>query len=175
MSRGKNGKTRIEYDDHEAHVTVLFEQIGKHVLESRFDANGGILDQKIIQRMAFVDEVSNGFLKGIGASDIAEQEYTDVVLQKDCPKCGSSPLTRYLDTLSHPDEAPVMPLYVCSKCSSKSYHLTDTYLKNLVSTNKSLFDEKELSQLGKDERGFMGELRAYIIRIFASKRIMHIE
>jgi hypothetical protein len=68
-----------------------------------------------------------------------------------------------------------MPLYSCTGCSTKSYYLTRDYLEYLVDNNNSMFEAAELSELSKDKNAFMSELEAYIIRIFASKKIMCIK
>lgn len=175
LSRSMHGKARIEYSDKGGKAVVIFEPVGNYVLESRFDDHGFITDQKLLKNGQSVDQVIKGFVGGIGASEIIDEEYRDVTLQKECPKCGGSPLTRYMDTVLYPKEAPVMPFYICGKCKEKSYYLTDAYLRNLVTSNKELFDDAELSQMQKDEAAFMKELRAYIIRIFASQRIMYIK
>jgi hypothetical protein len=53
--------------------------------------------------------------------------------------------------------------------------MTDEYLDYLISSNPELFGKGELDEFRKDKEKFMGELRRYIISIFASKRIKSIE
>ena len=172
VSKNSLGKVRIDYGKGGSNTTVLFEPIGKNTLESRFDPIGSITSQRLIGS-GDTGRVAEDFIAGMYA-EIADGEYSDVTLQKECPKCGGEPLARYIDTLPSPTEAPVMPFYMCSKCGTKSYYLTEEYLKSLVNENRELFAESELSELGRDEGAFIQELGAYIIRIFASQRIMRI-
>ncbi len=173
MAISGTGRVRIDYDDCGARSTVLFEPVGDNVLESRFDKTGSITNQRLIG-IKDTRRAAEDFVVGIGA-DVEMQQYREVTLQKECPKCGNMPLSRYIDTLQSTAKAPVMPLYLCGRCNTKSYYLTDEYLGNLVRDNKALFNASELSELGRDEKTFMEELRAYIIRIFASQRIMNIK
>lgn len=90
-----------------------------------------------------------------------------------CTKCGNLGLYRELDLVS-PDrirEVPVMPIFICKKCSQKHYSLTDEYLKYLVLSNKQLFESAELKEIDTDLESSINTLKEYIIRIFASKRI----
>jgi hypothetical protein len=173
MATSSTGKVRIDYDDCGVMATVLFEPVGDHTLESRFDRIGSVTDQRLIDSND-VRRAAENFVVSMGA-DAEIRQYREVTLQKECPGCGNAPLSRYIETLRSPTKAPVMPLYVCGRCGTKGYHLTDEYLGNLVHGNMSMFDASELSELGKDEKAFMEELRAYIIRIFASQRIMNIK
>ena len=175
VSRGK-GKAKIEYALNGSKRLALFEGIGSCILQTTFDDCGSILDQALLKSDGRnMEQVSNGFLAKLGASKVAEGSFSEIKLQRPCPKCGSAPLTRYLDTKLYPLEVPVMPLYVCGSCKAKSYYMTDDYLRRLVQSSRALFSEEELSQLGRDENAFVNELRANIIRIFASKRIMHVK
>ncbi len=114
-------------------------------------------------------------LKEANVSETKEAQYSDVKFSKPCPKCGQYELLRYVDAFAGKSDAPIMPLYHCNNCNTKSHHLTNEYLEYLVENNAALFDDKETSELSKDRSAFMTELKGYIIRIFASKKIMSIE
>ncbi len=163
----------MEYENDGAKIIVLFEPVNSNTLESRFDPIGSIINQRLIKGDD-TSGIAKDFVAGMGV-DAVKGEYRDVVLQKACPSCGNTPLSRYIDTMFSIKEVPVMPLYLCGKCNTRSYYLTDEYLKNLVKDNSVLFEETELAEMSKDEGTFMTELRAYIIRIFASQRVMQIK
>ncbi len=170
------GKIRVDYLCNDGRQVILFESISSGMLQTKFDESGSILDQVLLKPDGrSIEQVSNGFIAEIGATNIVDGKYSEIKLQRHCPKCGSMPLTRYLDTKRYPVDVPVMPFYICQGCKEKSYYMTDDYLKRLVKSNKSLFSEDELSQMAKDENAFINELRANIIRIFASKRIMYVK
>lgn len=173
VSKGDNGKVRVDYQSEGTNNTVLFEPVGENTLESRFGSLGGITGQRLIKGNDTAS-IANDFVAGIGGEAV-RGEYSDIVLEKACPKCGGGTLQRSIDTMFQMKEVPVMPLYTCSKCGARSYYLTDEYLRNLIAENSALFEDTELEEKRKDEGSFMSELRAYIIRIFASQRIMEIK
>lgn len=84
-------------------------------------------------------------------------------------------MVRYVEAFRSKNTMPVMPLYYCTNCSKQSYYLTNTYLEYLIYNNKGLFTNKEQVELQNDEEAFIAELKEYIIRIFASKKIMQIK
>ncbi|HUC38660.1 MAG TPA: hypothetical protein VL944_00840 [Candidatus Acidoferrum sp.] len=168
LSRSNNGKVKIVQEG----TTVIFEVVKQGVMQSSFDSTGGITDQ-VLLKGSDAEKYANDFISKASKEEPILEDYSAIVLQKDCPKCGTAPLTRYMDTMAQVSEAPVMPFYVCTKCKTKCYHLTDEYLKNLVTSNRQLFEDSQIAEFGSDEKKFMAELRAYIIRIFASQRIMH--
>ena len=174
VSSGKGGKVKVVHEENGALTVVLFESVGKDTLESRFDPDGSLANQRLLMGSNPVS-AADQFIEAIGPSERIVEEYVQIKLDKSCPHCAAKPLTRYMDTIMFPTEVPVMPLYVCGSCKRRSYYLTDSYLKNLVATNKQLFEPAELDQLDKNEKAFMAELRAYIIRIFASKSIPYIK
>jgi len=61
------------------------------------------------------------------------------------------------------------------ECKAKSYYLTDEYLEFLVDSNYNMFSDDEQREIERDKNAFLKELRAYIIRIFASKKIQSIK
>ncbi|MDE1868785.1 MAG: hypothetical protein KGH60_02355 [Candidatus Micrarchaeota archaeon] len=175
ISKGKSA-VKLEYHENGAKITKLWEQRGDHTLETTFNGDGAILVQEltkldhkdVLQRVDII-------LKNAGIISAKEVQYEDVKLNKQCPKCSASGLSRHVEAFSTRQEIPVMPLYHCKGCGSQSYYLTDSYLEHLVVNNKGMFDVKELSELDANKQAFMDELKAYIIRIFASKRIMCIK
>lgn len=175
ISRG-NGATKLEYSENGSRITKLWEKMGEHTLETTFNSDGAILVQELTKLSdSGIDERISLILKSAGVVMLKDMRYEDVKLNKPCPKCASPGLSRHLDAFSTRQDIPVMPLYHCKSCGSQSYYLTDSYLEYLVLNNKSMFDVKELSELDANKQAFMEELKAYIIRIFASKRIMCIK
>ncbi len=174
LSRSKGGKVKVVHEENGTFSVVLFEPIGKDTLESRFEQDGSLTNQRLLKGTNPVGSADK-FIDGLGTSERIVEEYVQIKLDKSCPHCASKPLVRYMDTMTYPSEAPVMPLYFCESCKRRSYYLTDAYLRNLVTTNKQLFEPAELAQMDKNEKAFMDELRAYIIRIFASKSIPYIK
>ncbi|MGC8478522.1 MAG: hypothetical protein ACP5NE_01165 [Candidatus Micrarchaeia archaeon] len=171
LSRGPNGEARFDYFQEGEESTLLIEKAGEGILESLFDRNGAVLkqvmlkgDQKEIERE--VEELS----KRVG--QLESSEYREVTLQKSCPHCGSNSLKRSIDF--EKGDVPVVPTYVCGKCGGRSYYLTEQYLRGIVSSRKDLFSESEKKELEVNEEAFLKELKEYIIRIFASKRIIAI-
>jgi hypothetical protein len=123
------------------------------------------LDEKgINQRILKISEVTN--------SEVVETAFSEIKLKKPCPKCNENSLERYAEVFSSKEYVPIMPLYFCNGCKSKSYHLTDSYLEYLIENNRSLFSEEELLALGSDRNAFVSEVREYIIRMFASQKVM---
>ncbi len=100
-------------------------------------------------------------------------DFTEIKLNKQCPSCASYSLSRDIDF--DKQKVPIMPTYVCAQCQGKSYYLSDSYLNYLVSDNSELFSEKELKEMTSNKEAFLSELKEYIIRIFASKRIIRIK
>jgi len=99
-------------------------------------------------------------------------KYKRVRLDKVCPACKKDALERQLDAVNTIKEIPIIPLYVCSDCGERSYYLTKEYLLYLVETKRELFDKGEAAEYEKDSKKFVDELKEYVIRIFASKRIL---
>lgn len=171
-----NGATKLEYQQNGAKLTRLWEPKGEHTLETTFNEEGAILKQEM-KKLAEpdVNEQISLILKNAGVVAIKEQPYQEIKLNKKCPKCSNTGLSRHADAFSTKQEIPIMPLYHCKSCGSQSYYLTDSYLEQLVLNNKDMFEGKELSELDANKQAFMDELKAYIIRIFASKKIMCIK
>lgn len=156
--------------------TILWETGENGTLETVFDGNGCILLQKTakLDSNALNIKVAEA-LRNANVSGTRETQYADVKFGKPCPKCGRPGLSRYIEAFASTGEVPVMPLYYCSSCKTKSYHLTESYLGYLVENNPGMFNENEITEMRRDKAAFIEELRGYIIRIFASKKIMCID
>ena len=173
VSRKENA-VRMDAENGEGKATTLLENLGGGlVLASVFDHEGNLLSRKVVNTgsegtAAIERQVSTGF------ETITQGNYRDIVLEKDCPKCGNKGMARSTDISNSIADVPVMPLVICQSCGTKGYTLSDSYLREMVMANKELFSSKEQEELERDAAGFMAELREYIIRIFASKRIFYI-
>jgi transposase-like protein len=104
----------------------------------------------------------------------SERAYMAIKLHKVCPECKKDSPRRQLEGTTI-REVPIIPLYVCDSCGCRSYHLTKEYLLHLVEKKRALFSAAEAAEYEKDPKKFVDELREYVIRIFASKRIMCIK
>jgi predicted RNA-binding Zn-ribbon protein involved in translation (DUF1610 family) len=176
IARSPDGKVKLHHDDSKGGRIILWEPIGETVVETIFDTEGGILVQSLLKMEGTrIHERTSTYMKNAGLGEAREVEFTDVKLNKRCPNCGKDTLSRRASTVRDFKDIPIMPIYDCTSCRWRSYYLTDTYLTYLVHNNKELFDHEESSELEKDERQFLGELKEYIIRIFASKRILCIK
>ncbi|MCL5099600.1 MAG: hypothetical protein M1158_00540 [Candidatus Marsarchaeota archaeon] len=175
ISESPRHSIRLDYGEH-ARTTMLWEPINKdYALETTFDAQGAILNQKLVRLNGHtIRDMVSDFIESSGIES-RESVYEEVRLGARCPKCGSPELRRSAQSASSPDNVPVMPMYVCQACGAKSYYLTDSYLKELVRHNKALFEPKELEELDGNEERFIKEIREYISRMFASKKILSIK
>ena len=92
-------------------------------------------------------------------------------------KCGESRIERELDQrdTANMTNIPVVPIFICKKCGSRFYSMSDEYLRRLVSRKESLFGADEIAEREKGEAEFVGTLQSYIIRIFASKKIQRLK
>ena len=176
VSRDGNGRMKLEYVDRGRKKIRLWETKNDKTLETTFGEEGSIL----IQRVVSLDTVTLNqrvidSLKEADAKITQETAFTDIKLAKACPKCGEDKLARYVEAFSSKNEVPVMPIYYCSGCTTKSYYLTNDYLEFLIDNNRPMFSPEEVAELEKDKGKFMSELHAYIIRIFASQKVMWIK
>lgn len=169
-------RTKLDYSLDGINLTKLWEQRREGLLETTFDSGGAIIRQQLVKAKGPETEGRiSDFIKQSKITDLKERKYESIRLNKPCPRCGTDSLTRYVEAFSTSKEIPVMPLYYCPNCKGKSFSLTDAYLEYLVHNNKELFGEKELAELDRNSASFIKELHEYIIRIFASKRIMQIK
>ena len=174
VAESPNHKIKLEYESMGSTITVLWEPKGsKYLLQTSFDEHGGILDQKLINITNHDrKEVVEAFMDANGIEP-KESVYEEIEFKGKCPACGKPELVRYASVESDASKIPIMPIYTCSGCGTEAYHLTDAYLKKLVASNKSLFENLDLEEMAKDEQKFINELKAYIIRVFASKHILN--
>jgi len=171
LSESPKHALKLEYQSKSGSVTILWERLwSKGALQTTFDSKGGILDQKIIALDKSLREVVGSFVEGESLS-VKKTSYKEVRLSKNCPSCGSQNLIRYAEHASNPKEIPVIPKYICADCSSESYYLTDNYLKRLVDEHPYLFSEGELNSRNENNAAFTQELKEYITRVFAAKKI----
>ncbi|MGC8651731.1 MAG: hypothetical protein ACP5UH_00555 [Candidatus Micrarchaeia archaeon] len=169
------GIRKLAYVSNGKKVYVTWEQKPEAVLETMFNEEGAILQQKYEQIASEdIEREISGIIKMNMITKVRHEQYEDITFSKPCPKCGAKALKRYTDVYKE-SPVPVMPLYVCSACGSKSYYLTDEYMERLVMDHRELFTEAELLELDKSKGAFLKELKEYIIRIFASKRILCIK
>ena len=166
----KGGKTRLDISGDGDAVILIFEPLQSGFLQALYDKDGSVLQQRLVSAtQSEIDEVIKSSLSG--ASVTNSTELREIRLNKKCPKCGAHGLDRAGLDPSSKDRISVMPIYVCASCGGRGYHLTDHYLRSMISERKELFSEEELRQQSLNEDAFMEEIKAYIIRIFASKKI----
>ncbi len=168
--------TKLEYSNGVLTKSIIWEERDDGtVLKTTFNGEGAITAQALakMDSKQIESEISS-ILSSISPKKVERQEFEEPVLSKKCPSCGSSKLVRYVEANRHAD-VPVMPLYVCMECKAKSYYLTDEYLEFLVDSNYNMFSDDEQREIERDKNAFLKELRAYIIRIFASKKIQSIK
>jgi len=177
ISKDEKGRTKLEYTKQGARVIKLWEPNQEMVLETTFDAaSGSILIQRAMKTdTGLTDYLLKESLHEADVKEIKQVQFNDVSLNKPCPTCNEFKLSRFVEAFHSKKEVPVMPIYYCTNCKNKSYHLTDKYLEYLVESNMKLFSESELSEMEKDRNVFASELKSYIIRIFASKKIQCIK
>ncbi len=166
-------KIKLEYETEEGLMLVLWEPKGNNYsLQTSFDRNGGILDQKLMKLDGHDQkEIVEAYME---SNDIQPNEsvYESIEFKGKCPECGKQSLVRYASVERDASKIPIMPIYTCSGCGTKAYHITDAYLKKLVKSNSSLFENIDLKEMAEDEQKFINEIKAYIVRVFASKHIL---
>ena len=152
-------------------AVLLFEQVGKEgVLKSIFNKEGDPLSQTLINRgNKDIDDIAKDIMAGF--EEVTEKEYEEIVLAKPCPKCGKPGMKRAVNTSDGRAGVPVMPTFICGSCGEHGYRLSNSYLEEIIRERRELFSEEEQRELNANPDGFKNELKEYIIRIFASKRI----
>lgn len=176
FSKDDLGHMKLEYSSGGRRLARLWETRDSGTLELLFAEDGSILFQKMARfKGGELDQRVADAMRENGISETKEAKYSDVQFTRPCPNCEQPGLQRHTEAFFSKNEVPIMPLYHCQKCSTKSYYLTDDYLGYLVDQNMENFTEQEIKEMGLDRAAFMSELKAYIIRIFASKRIMCIK
>jgi hypothetical protein len=154
----------------------IVEKTGNGVLVTEFTEHGVVTDQAY-HKVNDPETVINEYLSPVGKVELRITDvYEKVYSKKQCKQCNGS-VVRELD-LKDPKtitNVPVVPLFVCVKCSKRYYSMSNRYLMHLVSSNQDLFDEKDLKDKEKDIDAFINTLNEYIIRIFASKKISRLD
>lgn len=159
-----------------ANTTYIAEKTAVGILISEFDNDGGVINQIYSKGVDPVSEISSHLKTGM-VELVEVNKYDSVKVNAVCDKCGKKDLKRELDLVDPVNirAVPIVPMFVCSSCTSKFYYLSNNYLKNLVEKNPHLFKEDELKEKAKDEGVFIHTLQEYIIRIFASKKINRVK
>lgn len=176
ISKDGKGKVKLEYHESGEDRIRLWETRKGNTLETTFAIDGAVLLQLPLR----VSEKELEYrikqtLSDAKISDVAYKDYTEIKIAKECPKCKESKLQRYVDAFASTGEIPIVPIYYCTSCNTKSFYLTDKYLEHLVASNTELFEEKEKDELNANKDAALNELREYIIRMFASKKILNIK
>ncbi len=179
LSRGTGGKVKLEYVQKDEKRMALWEPFGKGVLETIFDGDGAVLNQSLFEKIdnssSDIDRRLKELLQSIAAEEPIDSTYSEIKINKKCPTCGAATLERIVGLETEKPGVPVMPTYTCKSCNGRSYYLSDTYLERILSNNESLLSPEEIKEMRANREAFINELKEYIIRIFASKRIMRIK
>jgi predicted RNA-binding Zn-ribbon protein involved in translation (DUF1610 family) len=161
------------YTGKEGESFSIAEETASGTLITEFKANGEILNQLFNSNNDALSALSE-YLGETAELDITDTNvYERVKVNAECPKCGSDKIERTLDRQETKkiSNIPVVPLFVCDKCGSKFYSMSDSYLRRLISSKESLFEPDEAAERSKNESEFVHTMQEYIIRIFASKKI----
>ena len=170
----RGAKVKLEYKLNNADMIKLWEAQGDRVVETTFDSAGAVLHRQLLKSSRDkIESMVQSELDSASIRTAREKPFEDIRLNKPCPSCGSRSLSNYSKSASG-ESLPVVPIYMCKSCSSRSYYLSKDYLEYLVKVNADMFSQGELSEYGKDNGAFIRELDSYILRIFASKKIARI-
>jgi hypothetical protein len=172
ISESPKHAVRLEYTSDGSQRIKTWESVKDgDVLETVFSEGGTILDRHLLKAGKTPKEHAEEFVEVAGLEP-RENVYEAVSLQKGCPKCGSS-VSCIIE--GEQGDIPVMPVYMCDSCKSKSYCLTDQYLILLISRNIKMFSEAELEAYTKNPEEFIKDVKANINRMFAAKHIYEIK
>jgi hypothetical protein len=176
--RSKDNRLRTsKYKAASSEAFCVAEKTREGVLLSEFNSDGEILNQHYVKEKDHLARLIS-YLKLPEPVSVKEVDaYERVAVKAKCSKCSSASLVRQLDLVDPMSiaDVPVVPMYICLKCSERHYSITDTYLRRLARMNTTLFSKEELAEMSKDEDSFVKQLYEYIIRIFASKKINRIK
>ncbi|MGC8479817.1 MAG: hypothetical protein ACP5M9_04095 [Candidatus Micrarchaeia archaeon] len=159
-----------EYTKDGINIIDIYEKTNKGILMTKFSKTHGVISQIYMKQGTipelFYKEYRNDFV----IEEKQSKEKTSI--DKRCDSC-SGILYRELEYTEpwNITDVPVVPIFRCGSCSKRFYSMTKEYLEDLVVKNKDLFDDNEISELNKNKEEFINTLNAYIIRIFASKKI----
>ena len=160
---------RLDYDGPSGRAICTIERCGSGILKTYFNNEGAILHREPVNPGKGIEEAATETAMLLG-TPVRKGEYSPVKLSKPCPSCSALSLVEHRDS-----GVPIMPVYKCTSCGAKAFMLTDEYLSQLVRENIKAFSDAERKELEADPGKFSDELREYIIRIFASKRIIGIK
>ncbi|MEM3208765.1 MAG: hypothetical protein QXE33_02510 [Candidatus Micrarchaeaceae archaeon] len=178
-ARSTDGRYRTGlYKRYGGECFAVSEKIGDGILVSEFSKNGVLMDQ-IYTKGNEPFSVLSEYIAVAGERLELDNSgrYEQVVLDAECPLCKSRSLVREYDSvgLDEIKSAKVVPIFVCRNCKGRFYSISEHYIEKLVSEHIELFDEGELNDYYSNREAFIGELKEYIIRIFASKKIINIK
>ena len=168
-SRLRTGSYRVNDEE----FFSIAEPISSGILITEFKKNGEVVNQ-VYNKGSETEKVLAKYLDALGELELLNADaYERVKVEATCTKCGTETIERELDRadIRQVSSVPVVPMFVCRKCGSKFYSMSDAYLKRLVDNNAMLFETNEIELNKNDEVKFVHTLQEYIIRIFASKRI----
>jgi hypothetical protein len=164
------------YPSNEGMCFCVVEETKMGTLITEFKDSGEVLDQ-VLSDTRDAKPALVGYLKGRGVPDFSESgPYEKVRVGARCTKCKGE-IARELDLRKAKDigRVPVIPMFICMNCGSRFYSITDSYLRKLISRKSGLFSAEELRAMEMNEREFVGEVKEYVIRIFASKKITRLQ
>jgi hypothetical protein len=168
-SRLRTGSYRVNGQE----FFSIAEPTSSGILITEFRKNGEVVNQ-VYERGGKTDSALAKYLSTFGELEFLNVDaYERVKVDAACTKCGAERIERELDRadINLVSNVPVVPMFVCRKCGSRFYSMSDSYLRRLVENNVMLFETNEIELRKKDEVKFVNTLQEYIIRIFASKRI----
>lgn len=176
ISESPDHKIKLEYVVNDKRVTTLWEPKGNDmVLLSNFNIEGGLLNQRLFKAAdKTTKDIANDFIDQNGIEDIRESVFEDIRLDKECPSCKSKSLARFAE-FANTDKIPIIPMYICKKCNSRSYYLTDDYLTILINEHKDLFEEAEIKESEEDFDKFRDNVKEYISRVMAMNKVIRIK
>jgi hypothetical protein len=159
-----------------ASAFAVAEKLKSGALLTEFNEYGEVVDQGMVKGIEPLAVLMAHFCDE--RLEVSKASYKAVEAKIFCKTCGKeSTAVRELDTHAVTDMSavPVVPIFKCKVCNTRYYSMTDEYLDRLVERNIALFDGEEAELMKKDAEAFRKELKEYIIRIFASKRIFRLE
>jgi predicted RNA-binding protein YlxR (DUF448 family) len=177
ISISQDNKIKLEYEDGAGRKVALWEPFSGGVMETIHNEHGAVLKQSMFKNKKnnILNERIGVILQSASITRTAECEYSEIRLAKQCPACGGAVLKRVSDFTQEMPNVPVMPTYECSGCKGRGYYLTDEYLEQLLTEQAKLFSRQEKKEMEENRAAFKAQLNEYIIRIFASKRILQIK
>jgi hypothetical protein len=177
----KNGSGRYKTDFYETKISVMSaflvaETTSKGTLLTEFLQNGDVVNQVYRQSKDSLEEMR----AYLGKNDIKINEkvpYAPLKIKSKCHGCGKEEMRRELESVPAEkiSDVPVVPIFVCGGCGKRYYTMNELFLKNLVAMNKDLFESADIKEMQKDEDAFIHNLREYVIRTFASKKIARLD